>query len=181
MTRIIGFAGWSGAGKTRLITRLIPVLKARGFRVSTLKHAHHHFDIDKPGKDSFLHREAGAAEVLIASSRRWALMHELRDQDEPALGELLVRMSPVDFILVEGYKRDAHVKIEVNRQANGKPWLYPGDATIVAIASDTFPDGAGLPHAPLDDYERIADLVVKLACPLAQAMGHLSADCSTPP
>jgi molybdopterin-guanine dinucleotide biosynthesis protein B len=112
--RVIGFSGWSGAGKTTLIVKLIPVLLARGLSVSTLKHAHHAFDVDRPGKDSYLHREAGASEVLIASANRWALMHELRGEPEPNLAQLLARMSPVDLVLVEGFKRDAHVKIEVH-------------------------------------------------------------------
>ena len=111
--RVIGLAGWSGAGKTTLIVKLIPYLRERGITVSTLKHAHHAFDVDQPGKDSYLHREAGAREVLVASSRRFALMHELRGAEEPSLAELLRRMSPADLILVEGYKRDAHAKIEV--------------------------------------------------------------------
>ncbi|HUZ91881.1 MAG TPA: molybdopterin-guanine dinucleotide biosynthesis protein B, partial [Methylocella sp.] len=123
--RVIGFAGWSGAGKTTLIVKLIPYLNGRGFTVSTVKHAHHAFDVDQPGKDSYLHREAGAQEVLVASARRFALIHELRGAEEPSLAELLRRMSPADLILVEGFKRDAHEKIEVHRVANGKPWLYP--------------------------------------------------------
>lgn len=175
MTRIIGFAGWSGAGKTSLLTKLIPCLKARGHSVSTLKHAHHAFDIDTPGKDSYRHREAGATEVLVASSARWALMHELRGAAEPELGELLRAMSPVDFILVEGFKRNAHIKIEVHRQANGKPWLYPDDPSIGAIASDIEPTGAALPWVSLDDCEAVADLVVSLAWPLPLAVERLGA------
>lgn len=175
MTRIIGFAGWSGAGKTSLLTKLIPCLKARGHSVSTLKHAHHAFDIDTPGKDSYRHREAGATEVLVASSARWALMHELRGAAEPELGELLRAMSPVDFILVEGFKRNAHIKIEVHRQANGKPWLYPDDPSIGAIASDIKPTGAALPWVSLDDCEAVADLVVSLAWPLPLAVERLGA------
>ena len=136
MTRVLGLAGWSGAGKTTLLAKLIPVLNARGYTVSTLKHAHHMFDIDKPGKDSYLHREAGAREVLVASGARWALMHELRDEDEPRLADLLGHLSAVDFILVEGFKRDKHVKIEIHRQGNAKPWLYPEDSSIQAIISD---------------------------------------------
>jgi molybdopterin-guanine dinucleotide biosynthesis protein B len=174
MTRIIGFAGWSGAGKTSLLTKLIPCLNARGYSVSTIKHAHHAFDIDTPGKDSYLHRTSGAAEVLVASSARWALMHELRGAPEPELPELLDAMSPVDFILVEGFKRNAHVKIEVHRRANGKPWLHPDDPSIGAIASDA-DDRAGhpLPSVPLDDIESIADLVEQLAWPMEVTVARL--------
>src|ERR1700730_7015587 len=121
--RVIGLAGWSGAGKTTLIVKLIPYLNERGFSVSTLKHAHHDFDVDQPGKDSYLHREAGAREVIVASARRFALLHELRGAAEPSLADLLRRMSPADLILVEGFKRDAHAKIEVHRAANAKPFL----------------------------------------------------------
>ena len=134
--RMIGLAGWSGAGKTTLLRRLIPVLTEAGLRVSTVKHAHHAFDIDQPGKDSWVHREAGAAEVLIASANRWALMHELRGAAEPDLPELLSRLSPVDLVLVEGFKRGRHPKIEVHRSANGKPFLHPWDGSIVAVATD---------------------------------------------
>ncbi len=175
MARVIGFAGWSGAGKTTLLTRLIPVLNARGFRVSTLKHAHHTFDIDKPGKDSYLHREAGASEVLVASAGRWALMHELREESEPRLVDLLERFSPVDLILIEGFKRDAHVKIEVRREANEKPWLFPEDASIKAIVSDSsFAPDSLLPFMHLNDLEGIADLVVELAWPLEKALECLA-------
>lgn len=171
MTRVIGFAGWSGAGKTQLLTRLIPVLKARGLSVSTLKHAHHAFDIDHPGKDSYQHREAGACEVLVASSTRWALMHELRGAPEPGLGELLGHMRAVDLVLVEGFKRSPHLKIEVHRAANAKPWLYPGDPSIGAIASDAPPPAeSGLPWVGLDDYEAVADLVQAHAWPLEKVL-----------
>lgn len=164
MGRIIGVAGWSGAGKTVLLTAVIPLLKARGLTVSTLKHAHHDFDIDKPGKDSWRHREAGAEEVLIASGRRWALMHELRDAPEPALAELLSHLSPVDLVLVEGFKRDSHPKIEVHRQANGKPWLYLEDSSICAVASDIRPPAdCPLLWLDLNDYAAIAELMVTQA------------------
>ncbi len=174
MTRVIGFAGWSGAGKTTLLTRLIPALKARGFSVSTLKHAHHAFDIDTPGKDSYQHRMAGAAEVLVASGKRWALMRELRDEPEPRLADLLTRLSPVDLILVEGFKHDTHIKIEVHRQANAKPWLFAQDLNIAAIASDCAPESA-LPRVHIDDIEGVADLVGELSWPLARTLEHLSA------
>lgn len=163
--RVIGFAGWSGAGKTTLLVKLIPLLKARGLVVSTLKHAHHAFDIDRPGKDSFEHRSAGAREVLVTSTQRWALMHEL-DGPEPTLPELVARMTPVDLLLIEGFKRQEHVKIEVHRQANGKPLLHPDDPTIKALVSDLASPPAGLPHAHLDDMARVADLVLELAAPL---------------
>src|SRR5260370_10616248 len=131
--RIFGLAGWSGSGKTTLLAALIPELVARGLSVSTIKHAHHEFDIDQPGKDSWRHRQAGAREVMVASARRWAVMHELRGAPEPSLDELVARMSPVDLLLVEGRKRHPHPKIEVHRPALGKPLLYPDDPWCVAI------------------------------------------------
>jgi len=163
--RVIGLAGWSGSGKTTLLAKLLPVLIARGRTVSTLKHAHHEFDIDKPGKDSHTHRLAGAREVLISSARRWALMHELRDEPELGLRELLTRLSAVDLVIVEGYKTQSHPKLEVHRAVVGKPLLYPSDPNIVAIASDTRPRNLALPFADLNDVEAIADLVDELARP----------------
>ncbi|MFZ3176667.1 MAG: molybdopterin-guanine dinucleotide biosynthesis protein B [Methylovirgula sp.] len=168
--RVIGLSGWSGAGKTTLIVKLIPALKARGFSVSTLKHAHHAFDIDKPGKDSYQHREAGATEVLVASANRWALMHELRGAPEPSLAELLAKLTPVDFVIVEGFKAAAHAKIEVHRAANEKPFLFPDDPNIKAVVSD-LPDRAAvlpahLPHAHLDDVDAVVALVLKFASPV---------------
>jgi molybdopterin-guanine dinucleotide biosynthesis protein B len=164
--RLIGLAGWSGAGKTTLMTRLIPELAARGVAVSTLKHAHHAFDIDQPGKDSYAHRSAGARQVLVASANRWALMTELRGAPEPGLAELLRRLDPVDLVIVEGFKRDAHPKIEVHRAANGKPWLHPDDPFIACIAADAAPPAARLPQAHLDDIAAIAGLVLAHAAPL---------------
>lgn len=164
--RVIGLAGWSGAGKTTLMTRLIPVLGARGLSVSTLKHAHHAFDIDRPGKDSYEHRSAGARQVLVASAHRWALMTELRGAPEPPLRDLLGHLAPVDLVIIEGFKRDRHAKLEVYRAANGKPWLHPDDASIVAIASDGPPPTPGLPWAGLDEVAAVADLVLRLATPL---------------
>ena len=161
--RVIGLAGWSGAGKTTLLTRLIPCLNARGIGVSTVKHAHHEFDVDRPGKDSWLHREAGAEQVLVASARRWALMTELRAAPEPGLGFLLSRLSPVDLVVVEGFKRDRHPKIEVHRAANGKPWLHPYDPAIRAVAADAPPQGGDIPFVSLDDTAGIADLVLRHA------------------
>ncbi len=157
--RIFGLAGWSGSGKTTLLTALIPELVARGLSVSTIKHAHHEFDIDKPGKDSWLHREAGAREVLVSSSRRWALMHELRDAPEPSLDALTARMSPVDLLLVEGFKFHPHPKIEVYRAEVGKPFLYPDDPHIVAVASDAVIP-VPVPLLPLDEPTVIADFIL---------------------
>ncbi len=161
--RVIGLAGWSGAGKTTLLRRLIPLLTARDLRVSTLKHAHHNFDVDQPGKDSWEHRQAGAREVLVASSVRWALMHELRGDTEPGLPAMLAQMSPVDLVLVEGFKREAHPKIEVHRAANAKPLLHPDDPSIVAIASDAPLHGLRIPLHHLDDVAAIADVVLRRA------------------
>lgn len=170
--RVIGLAGWSGSGKTTLLTRLIPEFNRRGVSVSTIKHAHHAFDLDTPGKDSFAHRQAGAAEVLVSSGKRWALLHELRGEPEAALPELLARLSPVDLVIVEGFKRDPHAKLEVYRAANGKPPLHPGDPSIVAIASDVaFPD-AGRPVIGLDEVSAIADRLLAEAQPLAQVLAR---------
>lgn len=156
--RVIGLAGWSGAGKTTLLTRVIPLLTAEGLRVSTVKHAHHKFDIDKPGKDSFLHREAGASEVMVSSRFRWALMHEIRDEPEPTLSELLAHMSPVDLVVVEGFKTGGHPKIEVHRTANGKDFIFPGDKAIVGIATDAKP-ATSLPVIHIDDAAAVAALM----------------------
>ena len=150
--KVIGLAGWSGAGKTTLLTRVIPHLLKDGLRVSVIKHAHHAFDVDVPGKDSWVHREAGATEVLVSSSQRWALMHELRGADEPRLPELLAKMSRVDLVVVEGFKREPHRKIEVHRAANAKPLLFPDDPGIVGIATDTAIETT-LPTAHLDDID----------------------------
>src|SRR5438876_5546754 len=132
--RIFGLAGWSGSGKTTLMTALIAEFISRGIAVSTIKHAHHSFDIDQPGKDSWRHRQAGAREVMVASGHRWALMHELRGDTEPSLDELVMRLGPVDVLIVEGFKRHPHPKLEVHRPSLGKPLLYPDDPHIVAIA-----------------------------------------------
>jgi len=167
--RIIGLAGWSGSGKTTLITKLVPRLTGRGLRVSTLKHAHHGFDLDQPGKDSFMHRAAGATEVIVSSARRFAVLHELRGEPEWDLPALVGKMSPVDLVLVEGFKRDAFPKIEVHRAANGKPLIHPDDPHIVAIAADVALPQAGVPVIDLDDIEGIADLVLAKAVPLGEA------------
>jgi molybdopterin-guanine dinucleotide biosynthesis protein B len=153
--KLLGLTGWSGSGKTVLLTALIPLFAAAGLRVSTVKHAHHGFDLDQPGKDSWRHRQAGAREVLIASSRRWALLHEL-DGPEPTLPELLQHLSDVDLVLVEGFKANPHPKIEVFRPALDREPLWPGRADIVAVASDTPLDAAGRPVLPLNDPPAIA-------------------------
>ncbi|HEY1925889.1 MAG TPA: molybdopterin-guanine dinucleotide biosynthesis protein B [Caulobacteraceae bacterium] len=164
--RIFGLAGWSGAGKTTLIRRLIPRLLEDGLSVSTLKHAHHNFDVDQPGKDSWEHRQAGARQVLVASRIRWALMSELRDAPEPRLEDLLARLDPVDLVLVEGYKRDTHPKLEVWRAANGKPPIFPDDPTVIALATDAAPPGPSLPILDLDDIPAIARFVTERAVAL---------------
>ena len=164
--RIIGLAGWSGSGKTTLIKKLIPRLLARDISVSTLKHAHHGFDLDQPGKDSFFHRAAGATEVIISSAKRWAILHELREQPEWDLAALVGKMSPVDLVLVEGFKRDAFPKLEIHRIANGKPLIHPEDPHIVAVASDSALPQAKVPVIDLDDIEAIADLLLKHAVPI---------------
>jgi molybdopterin-guanine dinucleotide biosynthesis protein B len=162
--KVIGIAGWSGAGKTTLLTRVIPLLTARGLRVSTIKHAHHGFDVDQPGKDSHTHRMAGATEVLISSASRFALMHELRGAPELTLHALLGKLSAVDLVLVEGFKREAHPKLEVYRAVVGKPLLAPDDPNVVAIASDG-PVAARVPVVSLDDTEAVADILVAKAAP----------------
>lgn len=159
--KIFGLTGWSGSGKTTLIAQLIPALVRRGLTVSTMKHAHKGFDIDHPGKDSHNHRVAGATEVLVSSPLRWALMHELRNEPEPRVEELLPKMAPVDLLLIEGFKRDRHDKLEVWRAALGKPLIARDDASIVAVASDgPVPDFAG-PVLPLDDAEAVAAFVIR--------------------
>ena len=157
--RVLGITGYSGAGKTTLLEKLIPLLVARGLRISTLKHAHHAFDVDKPGKDSYRHRAAGASEVLIASASRYAIMHELRDAPEPGLEQLIARMSPADLVLVEGFKREGHAKIEIWRQANGQPLLQPDDPAIIAVACDADPPHRTAPRLDIDDVAAIADFV----------------------
>jgi molybdopterin-guanine dinucleotide biosynthesis protein B len=170
--RIIGIAGWSGAGKTTLLTKLIPLLVGRGLTVSTIKHAHHNFDVDQPGKDSHTHRLAGATEVLVASARRYALVHELRGAAEPALPDLLEKLAPVDLVLVEGYKRERHPKLEVHRAEVGKPFLYPDDPAIVAVASDVVVQ-APVPSVALDDVAAIADILLAHAIPRDAALARL--------
>ena len=163
--RIIGLAGWSGSGKTTLLTKVIPRIVARGLKISTIKHAHHSFDIDRPGKDSHAHRVAGATEVLVGSGSRWAIVHELRGEAEPTLDMLLEKVSPVDLVLVEGYKRGSHPKLEVYRAAVGKPLLYPDDRAIVAIATDEPRPSAPIPVVDLDDIDGIIDILFRYAVP----------------
>lgn len=156
--KVIGLSGWSGAGKTTLLARVIPHLIAEGLSVSTIKHAHSNFDLDVPGKDSWVHRQAGATEVLISSGRRWALMHELRGAQELCFTELLPKMSQVDLLIVEGFKAGSHPKIEVHRAANGKPLMFAGDQAIVGLAADVSVETA-LPFAHLDDIPAIARMM----------------------
>ncbi|MBZ9960270.1 MULTISPECIES: molybdopterin-guanine dinucleotide biosynthesis protein B [unclassified Mesorhizobium] len=158
--RLFGITGWKNSGKTTLTEKLVAELVGRGWTVSTVKHAHHDFDIDKPGADSFRHRQAGAMEVAIVSANRWALMHELRGEDEPALEAILSRLAPSDIVLVEGYKREAHRKIETRRlEAKDRTPLSAGDPGIVAIAADFAIEDKSLPVFDLDDVKSIADFV----------------------
>jgi molybdopterin-guanine dinucleotide biosynthesis protein B len=167
--RVIGLAGWSGAGKTTLLTRLIPHFLKDGLRVSVIKHAHHDFDVDVPGKDSWQHRQSGAEEVLVSSGKRWALMHELRGASEPRLPELLAKMSRVDLVIVEGFKSEPYRKIEVHRAANGKAPLFPGDPGIVGIAADA-PLETALPIVHLDDIPAIAAMMQRSAISLEDVL-----------
>ena len=159
--KIFGLAGWSGSGKTTLIVKLIPELVGRGISVSTLKHAHHDFDIDQPGKDSYEHRKAGANEVMISASNRWALMHELRDEEEPSIDDLVRQLAPADLLLVEGFKWHAHPKIEIHRPNIGKPLLQPEDSEIIAVASDQKLVNLDVPVFDLDDIVGITDFIIK--------------------
>ena len=158
--RIFGLCGWSGSGKTTLMAAIIPELIVRGITVSTVKHAHHAFDLDQPGKDSWRHREAGAREVMIASGRRWALQHELRGAAEPPLDELVAKMAPVDLLLIEGFKFHPHPKIEVYRPSLKKPARYPGDPFVVAVASDDWLPRVPLPCLPLSDPATVASFIL---------------------
>jgi len=171
--RIIGLAGWSGSGKTTLITKAIPRLIARRTSVSTIKHAHHGFDLDTPGKDSFMHRAAGATEVVISSANRWAILHELRGAPEWNLADLLANLSDVDLILVEGFKRDRLVpKLEIHRVANDKPLLYPDDPSIAAIACDSVLPATPVPCVDLNDIEAVVDVLLKYAVPMDVALAQ---------
>ena len=165
-----GIAGWSGSGKTTLVRRLVPELIGRGVTVSTVKHAHHDFDVDRPGKDSYEHRAAGAKEVMVASSVRWALMHEGRGESEPGLDDLVARMAPVDLILIEGFKSEDYEKIEVHRPSLGKTLLCLEDSAVVAVASDATVEGTNLPVLALDDVPKIAEFIIT-RCGLDTARG----------
>jgi molybdopterin-guanine dinucleotide biosynthesis adapter protein len=157
--KIIGFAGFSGSGKTTLLEKVIPLLKASGLSVAVIKHAHHNFDIDKPGKDSFRHREAGAREVMVVSGYRWALMHELSEEQEPSLEELCARLSPCDLVLVEGYKFSNIPKIEVRRMETGNPVLHLEDSNFIAIACDGTGTGK-LPKLDINNPQEVADFIL---------------------
>ena len=158
--KTFGFAGWSGSGKTTLIEQLIPRFVGHGLKVSLIKHAHHRFDVDQPGKDSWRHRQAGCEEVLVTSANRWVLMHELRGEPEPTLDDQIRRMSPCDLLLIEGFKFYAMPKLEIYRAANDQPLLHPEDPHIVAVATDVALETA-LPQLRLDDHDGIADFVLK--------------------
>jgi molybdopterin-guanine dinucleotide biosynthesis protein B len=173
--RVIGLAGWSGAGKTTLLTRVMPLLVEQGLRVSVIKHAHHKFDVDVPGKDSWRHRQAGAQEVLVSSGMRWALMHELRGAREPRLPELLGKLSRVDLVIVEGYKSEPHSKIEVYRAANGKPFLFPEDVAIAGVVSDVAVETL-LPTAHLDDVAAVAAMMRRLAISIEDVSAMATAE-----
>ena len=173
-SRVIGVAGWSGAGKTTLLVKLIPLLSGRGMKIATVKHAHHAFDVDQPGKDSYEHRKAGASEVIVSSSRRWVQMHEIGGGGEATLAEILGRLSPCDLVLVEGFKSESHPKLEVFRQAVGKPPLHPQDPRIVAIASDQRFPGAAIPVVDINDTAAVADVVCAFAEPLESVVRLLS-------
>jgi molybdopterin-guanine dinucleotide biosynthesis protein B len=156
---VIGVVGWKNSGKTTFIVKLVELLTSCGLSVSTVKHAHHEFDIDRPGKDSYLHRESGAREVLVSSGRRWALMHELRGAEEPPLDELLGHLAPVDLVIVEGFKHYTHPKIEIRREQQTAPALAPGDPDIVALAADYTPPDTTLPVLPLEEPRIAAGFV----------------------
>jgi molybdopterin-guanine dinucleotide biosynthesis protein B len=158
--KVMGIVGWSGSGKTSLLVELLPIIKGMGFTVSTMKHAHHHFDVDTPGKDSFLHREAGASEVMVVTSSRWVLMHESRDEPEPSIEALIERITPVDLLLIEGFKTHHHPKLEVYRESEGKPLLAPDDPEIVAVASDGALSDLKVPRLDLKDTRAIARFIL---------------------
>jgi molybdopterin-guanine dinucleotide biosynthesis protein MobB len=158
--KVYGVTGWKNSGKTTLVERLVAEITGRGLSVSTIKHAHHAFDVDQPGKDSHRHRQAGAAQVLVSSRNRWALMTENRGQPEPELDDLIARLAPVDLVLVEGYKRDRHPKIEARRVATAQDLIATGDPTIEAVATDEPLDGLSVPVFDLDDVSGIADFIL---------------------
>lgn len=158
--KVMGIVGWSGSGKTSLLVDLLPILRAKGYVVSTMKHAHHRFDVDKPGKDSFRHREAGASEVLVVTSSRWVLMHESREESEPSIEALIERMTPVDLLLIEGFKSHHHPKLEIHRESEGKPLLCHDDPEIVAVASDRPLPDLKIPRLYLNDPGAIVEFIL---------------------
>jgi molybdopterin-guanine dinucleotide biosynthesis protein B len=173
--KVLGVVGWSGSGKTTLLTKLIPLLVSRGLKIATLKHAHHAFDVDQPGKDSYEHRKAGASEVVVSSARRWVQMHEVGAAPEATLAELLGRLSPCDLVLVEGFKSERYPKLEVYRPAVGKSPRHPDDKRIVAVASDQALHGLSIPVVDLNDIAAVADLVSATAQPLDLVVAELNA------
>lgn len=179
--RIIGLTGWSGAGKTTLLKRVLPLLIGQGLRVSTVKHAHHAFEIDVPGKDSFEHRAAGAHEVVVSSARRTAFVREHRDEPEPGLGVLLGMLSPVDLVVVEGFKRDLHPKVEIHRATNGKAYLFTEIPRIKAVVTDADAPGWTGPVAYPDDIAAVAALILAAAEPLADVRSSLAERYAVPP
>jgi len=178
--RVLGVVGWGGSGKTTLLKKLIPLLVGRGLRIATLKHAHHDFDVDVPGKDSHEHRKAGASEVIVCSSRRWAHVHELGDSPEPTLGELLRRLAPCDLVLVEGFKRERHPKLEIFRASVGKPPLFPEDVQVRGVVTDSVVPGKHPPLIDINDIEAVAAAVLAAAEPLGAVLERLGAVPATP-
>ena len=170
---VLGLVGWSGSGKTTLIKKLLPLLTARGLRVATLKHAHHEFDVDIPGKDSWEHRRAGATEVIVCSARRWVQMHELGDEPEPSLAMLLARVSPCDLILVEGFKGERHPKLEIHRPALGKPLLFTQDVRVLAVAADAPLEAQPPTLVDLNNAAAVAACVLACARPLSEVLAAL--------
>lgn len=158
--KVMGIVGWSGSGKTSLLVEVVATLKGTGLKVSTMKHAHHRFDVDRPGKDSFRHREAGASEVLVVTSSRWVLMHESREEPEPSIESLIERMTPVDLLLIEGFKTHHHPKLEVHRDSEGKPLLCLDDPEIVAVASDVHLPDLRIPYLDLNNPGAIAEFIL---------------------
>ena len=172
--KVLSIVGWSGSGKTTLLTQLIPLLVSRGLKIATLKHAHHAFDVDQPGKDSYEHRKAGASEVIVSSARRWVQMHEVGDGAEATLAEHLQRLSPCDLVLIEGYKTERHPKLEVFRESVGKSALHPTDGRIVAVASDKALPGITIPQVDLNDIAAVAEVVTARAEPLDRVLAALT-------
>lgn len=158
--KIFGIVGMSGSGKTELLVKLIPELTSRGLAISTIKHTHHNVEVDKPGKDSYRHRKSGARQVMVASAGRWSLIRELRDAPEPTLVELIEKLEPVDLLLIEGFKRESHAKMEVFRHDHDQELLAPGDDNIVAVAGDGPIDGLSVPLIDLNDVSAVADFIV---------------------